>query len=329
MRSIDRIIITCWRGDFWLTRICIASIRYWYPEIPIGLLKDTSQGEFSTTEVETIWNVSVVAAPNPPRGIFTKLEAFYLPGRQRILLLDSDTLFLGRILDFLAGHEEDFVGNWGGTRPLTREEKFRYAKNGYYDLKIVREKLPDFDPPDYFFNSGHLLITSSLFPRERFESWLSGSPPAQTAPFPPFLGRDQGLMNLILAQLQQEGKCSLGHCDFVRYSIHKEMVWDFEIEQLKTPAGYPFLIHWAQEKPFHKTGMIRADLLGFFENFYYSRIPQGEWKRAYRLLRRARKEIRPGVLKLISLSRKRVDLEKLICSERNPGKEPDPTAYIS
>ena len=41
MKPIDRIIIACCERDFWLTRICVASIRYWYPEIPIGLLAIT------------------------------------------------------------------------------------------------------------------------------------------------------------------------------------------------------------------------------------------------------------------------------------------------
>lgn len=331
MKPIDQIIITCCHRDFWLTRICVASIRYWYPDVPIGLLKDTSLGDFSTLEIETAWNVFVAQVPRPPRGPYTKLEAFYLPGRRRILLLDSDIIFLGRVLDILEKADEDFVVNWGGTLPLEKEEKIRYAADGYYDLNGLKKILPDYEPPDYFFNAGHMLITTSIIPRERVEHWLTGSPPHQapssTAIYA--LAHEQGILNVVITQMQQEGKCTIGLCDFVRWSKNKKMVWDFELEQIENRTGYPVLIHWAEAKPVHKTGLTRGDLLSFFEDFYYSRIPQASWKRIYRLARRVRKHISARTMKIMALSKKTIDLRKLLEQEQHPTKEAHPFAFLS
>ena len=57
--KIEAIYIPCTRGDFRLTRICVASIRYWYSDIPIVLIKDLMNGDFDTTEVEKHFNVSL------------------------------------------------------------------------------------------------------------------------------------------------------------------------------------------------------------------------------------------------------------------------------
>ena len=38
--KIDSIVIACFKKDLHLMRICVASIRYWYPDVDIWLLKD-------------------------------------------------------------------------------------------------------------------------------------------------------------------------------------------------------------------------------------------------------------------------------------------------
>ena len=329
MRTIDRIVITCCQRDFWLTRICVASIRYWYPDIPIGLLKDVSLGNFSTRELQEHWNVSLVAAPDPPRGIFTKLEAFYLPGHQRILLLDSDIIFLGPVLEKLEACDEDFVVNWGLTKPLSQEEKVRYARDGYYLIPEIHRAFPDLKVPDYFFNGGQLVLTSSLLSREAVEANLEGSPPRQTLRHASvFRCRDQSLLNVLLPQMEQKGQCTLRTCNFVLWSRHPEKVGALERERLADRQGYPFLLHWAEAKSFHKTGFARGDLLGFYEDYYYARIPAGDWKRSYRLIRRAKASLTPRIRSALALTNHEIDLRKLIHLEKNPTKEANPFAHL-
>lgn len=329
MKRIDRIIVVCCERDFWLTRICVASIRHWYPDMPVGLIKDVSLGDFDTRELESHWDVSVVAVPDPPRGPFTKFEAFHLPGRERILLLDSDTVFLGRFLEILEEHEEDFVVNWGGTEPLPVETRRKYALDGYYHPEKLQAMVPDFEIPDYFFNTGHMVVTTSVLPRERVAGWLAGHPPKESVCCPGVLLKyDQGLLNVLLVQMRRRGECTLGLCDFVRWSIHREMVWDIELERIRARRGYPGLLHWAELKTSHKTGFIRGDLLGFYEDLYYSRIPDGEWKRNFRLLRRVRRQAPLRVRKIMEMTNKSMDFRELLRLEARPSKEANPYAFI-
>jgi hypothetical protein len=330
MRTIDRIIITCCQRDFWLTRICVASIRYWHPDVPIGLLKDVSLGDFSTRELEEHWNVSPVIVPDPARGPFTKLEAFHLPGRQRILLLDSDTVFLGPLLEKLEACEGDFVVNWGGTKPLTPEKKQKHARNGYYLIPEIHRFFPDLEVPDFFFNSGHLVLTTSLLSRETVETNLEGTPPRQTLRNASvFRCYDQGLLNVLLRLMEQRGQCTVRTCDFVLWSRHPEMMDGLDIARLADRRGYPFLIHWAEAKSFCKSGFTRGDLLGFYEDYYYSRIPAGDWKRNLRLMRRARASLTPRIRAALVLSNYVFDPRKLIRLEKTPGKAADPCAHLA
>ncbi len=55
--KIEGVAISCYKFDVYLTRLCVASIRFWYPHIPIWLLKDRHYGDFDTREIEKYWNV--------------------------------------------------------------------------------------------------------------------------------------------------------------------------------------------------------------------------------------------------------------------------------
>jgi len=324
MKPIDQIIVTCCRKDFWLTRICVASIRYWHPEVPIGLIIDTSGGDFSTQEMEAAWNVTLAAVPRPPRGMFSKLEAFHFPGRRRLLLLDSDIIFLGRVLDKLEAFDEDFVMNWGGKSPLDSDTQRRYALDGYYDPEKLCRMIPGYKVPHFFFNGGQMLITSSLIGRDELAAWMEGEPPQERLRHPEVIFRhEQGLLNVLLPQMQRQGRCSLAVCDFTRWSRHPEKLEPFTVRDLEEKRGHPFLLHWAEWKPFFKTGMVRNDLLGFFEDLYYRRIPQGGGKRNFRLLRRARdeKRLQPRMRALMKLDQRRIDLKRLLEQESRPGTQ--------
>ena len=60
---IEGVAISCYRFDVDLTRLCVASIRFWYPHIPIWLLKDRQYGDFDTDEIE----IDAKAAGNPAK----------------------------------------------------------------------------------------------------------------------------------------------------------------------------------------------------------------------------------------------------------------------
>ena len=66
--KIDCIYLLTHKYYLRLTSICVASIRYWYPDIPIYLIKDEVDGSFSTREIERIWNVGVMETHDHAEG---------------------------------------------------------------------------------------------------------------------------------------------------------------------------------------------------------------------------------------------------------------------
>src|SRR5437879_1345253 len=108
--KIDAIYVACYRYDVELTRLCVASIRFWYPEIPIWLVKDETYGPFDTREIEEVWSASVFPSHLQNLGWgFGKLQVMFQRQPLRCLCLDSDIVFVGRVLDALEGYSEDFI----------------------------------------------------------------------------------------------------------------------------------------------------------------------------------------------------------------------------
>jgi lipopolysaccharide biosynthesis glycosyltransferase len=328
MKRIERIIVAGCARDFWLTRICVASIRYWYPDIPIGLIKDRSQGDFDIEEMTAAWNVHLLANPDPPKGKWSKLEAFFQPNHQRFLLLDSDTVFLGPVLAELEKREEDFIVHWEGTEPLSEEEKLFYANKDYFQLEKLRSRFPDYEAPDYFFNGGHLVLTSGIVEREDFYPfWTEDDPPEINCRDIFHRNYDQGLLNFILAEKQRQNLASVGACNFVCWPT-SEITPQLQLEKLQKREGYPYLFHWAGVKPYFKSGLRRADVLGFYEDYYYSRIPEAARKRVRRLWERHQAAQPPVLRHLWKLQGRQSDFFKLWLAERKPKPEENRECFL-
>ncbi|MEO8576304.1 MAG: hypothetical protein ABI556_06385, partial [Gemmatimonadales bacterium] len=108
------IVILCNRSDVFLTRICVASIRYYYPGVAIHIVKDEVNGRFSTSSLEKAFKVEVLDLGLKNYGWCTGKISVLLSGKlagRKILLLDSDIVFIGKVLDTLLPHlhSADFI----------------------------------------------------------------------------------------------------------------------------------------------------------------------------------------------------------------------------
>jgi hypothetical protein len=278
MRPIQRIYVSCCSRDYHLARICVASIRYWHPGIPISVVKDYTVGPFDTREMEELWNVDVLELPRKKFGWpFIKLEPFFLRTGERIFGIDADIVFVGPLLDRLNRFDEDFVVH-GSKRPATEIESH------YYRLGPVRARLdPSFSYPGYIFNCGHIVGVAGLLTREDFEplvSWDGTFPQLRHPDI--FSHADQGIMNYVIHAKQGRGEISVASDPFSIWADNPEMAAvDLDKIRSRTPA-YARLIHYAGSKPLDIARMQRPDLLSFFEAFYYSRLSGGRLRRKLR-----------------------------------------------
>jgi len=272
---IEKIYIATHKDDLRLTRICVASIRYWYPTIPIYLIKDYFNGKFFTDEIERVWNVGIFETENRLFGWgMSKLEPVFSENGSRFLILDSDIVFTGRVLDWLEEYTEDFVVHFE-TQPAQR------LKEIYFDLDKLREFDPQFCFPDRTFNTGQYVATGGLLKREDFDAvnWTS-SPPSLKYP-QIFKNGDQGVLNYVLLKKVASRQVSVVGVPFMKWPM--EDISDIDLAQLAGDSPYRYVIHWAGLRLPKIGDMIRSDILLFFEDYYYSRIPLGKTRNRYRV----------------------------------------------
>jgi len=278
--KIDCVYLTMHKFDLRLTRICVASIRYWYPEIPIVLYKDESFGIFDTTEIERCWNVSVLDTPQKKIGWgFGHLDLLLLERPHRFLSIDVDIAFIGRVLDLLEASDEDVVVDREDHPPIPAP-----AFSGiYFDLEKLRGLDPAFVFPGFAFNAGQFVANTGVFRRSDFDGLVEwGSPRLPKRP-EIFNMSDQGVFNYRVMTLLAEGRLTLARVPFMRWGA--EQISRIDVRQLTQDSPYPLLIHWAGLRKPRLREMPGAEILLKFEDFYYSRIPFAAWRRPVRILR--------------------------------------------
>lgn len=269
-RPVEAVYLLAHKYYMRQTQICVASIRYWYPEIPIYLIKDKIGGDFSTAEIERAWNVRVYPTETEKFGWgFAHLEPLLKPGGERALVIDVDIVFAGPVLDLLADFSEDMILQ-REDQPAQPSEKFTGL---YFSLEKLREYDPDFHFPQFSFNAGQFVVTTGVFSREDFEDLINWESPRSVKRPDIFTKGDQGVFNYVVMKKFAAGTLSVARIPF--------MVWNpdemqkFVVSRMDHGSPYRELIHWAGLRREHMSDMPRADILFHFESFYYSRIRAG------------------------------------------------------
>lgn len=284
--KIDHVYITCGGYDLRYTQCCVASIRRWYREIPITLLKDESDGPFDTRELERAWDVTVFEGEHPlPGGGWATLEPLFLPGRQRCLIIDNDIVFLGRVIDRLEAIDADVIVESKGGRPMPLSRRPDWLTRDYFDLAALEEIDPEFVFPGFTFNAGQFVATSGILERSDFEPLVRFGAKPKKLHEGIFGGVNQGIINYVLTKKAQRGELTLAREPFMEWGFNKlprRGQQGVRTRRMTPDSPYPYLVHWAGKK--HPIFFMtrNAWLLRHFEALYYSRIPGGRRKCVWR-----------------------------------------------
>jgi hypothetical protein len=258
--GISRIYISGYREDFRFTCCCIASIRQFYPAIPVTLIKDRINGDYDASQLQRLYNIDIFDTPVRSFGWgMAKLEPLFLPGGERCLVLDSDTVFLGRVLERLDVAAADFVVEGCNH---TREDMLQ----NYFDPSALSLEFPGFHFPGYVFNSGQFVATTGILKRSDFDGLIEFSEPRQ--PLRPGLFRcgDQGVFDFVLLRKQQQGLLTIARDKFMQWppSVDPGSIAIPELER----AGYPLLLHWAGPKLSILGAHSLGEVLTYFAHKY-------------------------------------------------------------
>jgi lipopolysaccharide biosynthesis glycosyltransferase len=271
-----RIVIPCHKNDIFLTRICVASIRYYYPDIPIYLVKDNIDGSFFTKDIEWFWNVGLINLGYKKYG-WTTSKLFLLVSKklkgEKIFVLDSDTVFIGRVLDLVIKN----INNYEfiiSPEYVTKPGKNDFTKN-IYDYKWFKKIYPNLHFPGYTFNSGNILITPGVITKKDVGKFVDFSKyPFWRDSEMHFHTRDQSILNALFSVKSIAKRFRILKIVYMLWSKDK-FVQKISLDEVKS-GKYSKLIHWAGEKrnPVFN-GVSRKDILTFFQNVYFSKIPFG------------------------------------------------------
>lgn len=266
---VDCIYVTASTLDARLTRICVASVRYFYPDTPIRLLAGGRLQAGLASELRRHWNVhdAAVAAGDYGWG-FVKLEPLFGPAGERFLMLDSDIVITGRVLDDQS--DAPFVV---AVEDFTEEN----IRSHFYDWRKVREIDADARAPEYVFNSGQWIGTSGVLTRADFAGLVRWSLP-RTLRYPDhFYPGDQGILNYVLNQKAMSGAIRVVRGLKVRWPGFG--LDGVGIDDVALRRARPEIIHWAGLKKRRLRQMVGWELLSFFEDEYYRRIPAARIRR--------------------------------------------------
>jgi len=177
MHKAHFVVAVNW-NDQWLLPACIGSIRRFYPDADITLLKDTYRGSFQTARLEKRFRVFPAPITRAyGGGGWIKLLPSILGGESNsfrfpLMILDADTLVLGPVFEELLAVEGSVVvsPDLFSINPAEPD----YVSKTYLNLErldrlgVSRDRIESF----HWFNSGHYLIREPFLERTFVESWV-------------------------------------------------------------------------------------------------------------------------------------------------------------
>ena len=272
--SVDCVYIAACGRDARLTRICVASIRYFYPEIPIRILVGGSLQRGLAAELQKFWDVELADLPNSGDygWGFVKLEALFGPIGERFLVLDSDTALAGPVLGLWKEDGAPFLVD--DEKQLDDDEK-----RIYYDWKKVLQIDRTARSPEFVFNSGQWFGTAGVLSREDFSLGLVWTMPRSTTPPGYFMNGEQGILNYVLNRKVTLEGLKVERKQIMRWPGHS--MGGVNAESIAKRTAPPLVIHWAGMKKPALGDMVGGDILLFFEKFYYTRLPAARARRQF------------------------------------------------
>jgi glycosyltransferase family protein len=254
------IIITCYIGDYFLTKGLLASLNHFVPHIPICLIQD---GDFSIESEKKAYNIQHVIKRKDVKDDFlrencfgsrcTNMIAFWESPFDRFFYIDSDTIVWGDILKGIEFSQFDFIHN----SPHELYTDF-IIQQQYLNYKRLFKHIKSISIKDHhFFNAGVFIARKGIFSLEQYKElfalWKSDKKLFGPEP--------QGFINYMVFRYAEEGILK------IHETALQTIVPIFGKEVLQnrfanvSQVDKPTVIHWAGKKPlFLNRKIIYSDI---------------------------------------------------------------------
>ena len=284
MKISDLNIIVCSnKSDYFLTFICIASIRYFYPDIKIYLVKDLINGHFDTSLLEKKLCVESLDFGIKKMGwSAAKFHLHYnFPINQKLLVLDSDIVFVSPFLEGVleSFDKYDYIIN----AEYESDPYASWVKDVYFDVKAIEETYPEYKYPGYFFNAGQIFLTTGSVPINIFNLHFDHTSYPYWINSKLFPLVDQSVYNYLLPTLHRGGSIKLGEFNFMVWA-NSGMANNIKLFEVLNKTCEKGLIHWAgcTRSPFLSL-MLNKEILQYFQSYYYHLTNQNLFQKHFDL----------------------------------------------
>lgn len=276
-QGVDVIYLAACSRDARLTRICVASIRYFYPDVPIKILAGDILQPGLAEELQKYWNVGLADLPVGDYGWgLVKMEPLFGPVGQKFMVCDVDTAFTGKVLDVRAQSDAPFFVD---DEQLSDDD----FKRLYYDWEKLAAIDPKVQSARKAFNVGQWFGTAGMVSREDLDRWVEWTLPRRLRYPDVFMGGDQGVMNYAVLQKEAFDGLWIERHTIMRWPGHS--MEGLDAKTVAAGEAPPLVIHWAGMKATLLRNMVGGDLLQFFEDYYFSKLPAGRLRRILALWR--------------------------------------------
>jgi len=304
LSDVDCIYVAASAHDARFARICVASIRYFYPDLPIRLLAGGDLQSGLIEELRSAWNVQQAAVPHGDYGWgFVKLEPLFLSPGHRFVVLDADTVITGPILDLMKDSDASFIVD---DETQSQEDTVRL----YYNWNGLRAIDREARSPLFVFNSGQWLGSAGILTRDDFSPWIRWDMPRSLRYPEHFMGGEQGVLNYVLNQKHASSGLRVERRRLLRWPGHG--MDGLSAERVIDRTAPALVVHWAGMKRNRLQDMVGADLLQFFESYHYQRVYAGSIRRLVALCRHFVTQWRRAIGVHIVLSYRRMVRDPLL-----------------
>ncbi|RYE58764.1 MAG: hypothetical protein EOP48_02840 [Sphingobacteriales bacterium] len=261
------VVVFANRKDFFLTKICISSIRFYYPDVEIFLVKDFLNGPFNTDRFCKVYRVKEIKMGTRYFGWAAAKVHFLLNtsiAKRRYLCIDSDIIFLGRVLERFRDINADFILH----PEYTNDEKSQSSKDTYLDIDAIKQLYPDYYYPGFYFNTGQTVVTPGLVDHHLL------TPGFIPSKYPFYVNRsffpcaDQSVLNAALPNLLNTG-LKVEVLPFMQWSVFFFQHEKNSKLQAFLDGNFGHLVHYAGDVRVVNLNKMRgSELLYFHQNNY-------------------------------------------------------------
>jgi hypothetical protein len=208
------------------------------------------------------------------------------------MVVDVDTVFTGKVLDLRAQSDAPF---------FVDDEQLSDAdfKRLYYDWDKLRDIDPNVQSATKAFNVGQWFGTAGLIQREELDRWVEWTLPRRLRYPNLFMGGDQGICNYVILQKEALDGLRIDRRTFMRWPGND--MADLDVDSIAAGTAPALVIHWAGMKAIFLRNMVGGDLLQFFEQFYYTKLPLGRLRRIFALWRHVWINVSFAIMRRIKL----------------------------